>query len=142
MALRLRLPLLVVIVVSSAALPRLQPSALAAGLDEKGKAVLKQATRFFKQGMYDEAAKMLTELVVDHPEMASLQRNLGACYYYMRQPAPALSNLRAYLLQKNNDIGPEDKAEVDRWIEEMEKLRKDGAGAVVAAPATGEKRLS
>jgi thioredoxin-like negative regulator of GroEL len=90
MALALRLPLFIVIVALGTSLPQLQPTALAAGLDAKDKATLKEATRLYKQGQYEEAAKLLTELAVDHAEMTNLQRNLGACYYYMRRPEPAL----------------------------------------------------
>jgi hypothetical protein len=135
MALALRLPLFIAIVVVGTSLPRLQPVALAAGLDAKGKAVLKQATRFYKQGMYDEAAKLLTDLVVDHPEMSSLQRNLGACYYYLRRPEPALSNLRDYLAESRNKISAEDRQEVERWIDEMEKLHAENAAAAKGRPA-------
>jgi hypothetical protein len=124
---------IVAVVVLAASLSSLAPAALAGGLDEKGKATLKQATRFFKQGMYDEAAKMLTDLSVDHPEMVILQRHLGACYYYLRRPEPALSNLRSYLARKKSDIAADDKQEVERWIDEMEKLRAKTA-AEAAAP--------
>jgi hypothetical protein len=123
MALAVRVRSIVAIVALVASVQSLQPTALAAGLDDKSKSTLKQATRFFKQGMYDEASKMLTDLSVDHPEMVILQRHLGACYYHMRRPEPALSNLRGYLARKKNDISPDDKQEVERWIDEMEKLR-------------------
>jgi hypothetical protein len=136
MALTLRLPVFIVVVAT--ALSSLEPTAVAAGLDERGKAILKQATRFFKQGMYDEAAKMLSDLSVDHPEMASLQRNLGACYYYMRRPEPALSNLRDYLAHTKRTITADDKAEVERWIDEMEKLRAQNAAAPVASPPAAD----
>jgi hypothetical protein len=128
----LRLPLFIALAVLATTLPQLQPAALAAGLDAQGKATLKEATALYKQGQYEEAAKLITRLAVDHPEMASLQRNLGACYYYLRRPEPALSNLRGYLAQKKNDITAEDKAEVERWIDEMEKLRAQNAVAPVA----------
>jgi tetratricopeptide (TPR) repeat protein len=135
MALALRLSLFIAIVVAGTSLSQLQPTALAAGLDVKSKANLKEATRLYKQGQYEEAAKLLTELAVDHPEMANLQRNLGACYYYMRRPEPALSNLRDYLVHKKNDITAEDKAEVERWIDEMEKLRRQPAATASTATA-------
>ena len=130
MALALRLPLFIVIVALGTNLP--QPTALAAGLDAEGKATLKEATRLYKQGLYEEAAKLLTELAVDHAEMTNLQRNLGACYYYMRRPEPALSNLRDYLAHKKDDITADDKQEVERWIDEMEKLRAQNATAISA----------
>jgi tetratricopeptide (TPR) repeat protein len=139
MALALRLPLFIAIVALGTSLPQLQPTALAAGLDAKSKATLKEATRLYKQGQYEEAAKLLTELAVDHPEMTNLQRNLGACYYYLRRPEPALSNLRDYLAHKKNDITADDKQEVERWIDEMEKLRAQNAAVPVAPPPTAER---
>ena len=123
LAFAVRLFTFIAIVLASMSLPKLQSTALAAGLDSKGKAMLKQATKFFRQGMYEEAAKMLTDLSVDHPDVAILQRHLGACYHHMHRPEPALSNLRAYLAQKKNDITGDDKQEVERWIDEMEKLQ-------------------
>jgi tetratricopeptide (TPR) repeat protein len=137
MALALRLPLSIVILAVGIGLTQIQPTALAAGLDAKDKATLKEATVLYKQGQYEEAAKLLTKLAVDHPEMASLQRNLGACYYYLRRAEPALSNLRDYLAHRKADITAEDKVEVERWIDEMEKLRAQGNVApVVPVQAT------
>jgi len=108
-------------------------------VDANSKATLKEATRLYKQGQYEEAAKLLTELAVDHPEMTNLQRNLGACYYYMRRPEPALSNLRDYLAHKKDDITADDKQEVERWIDEMEKQRAQNAAVPVAPPPTTER---
>jgi uncharacterized membrane protein len=60
--------------------------------------------------------------------MEIFERNLGACFYYLGKPEPALSNLRRYL-GRRKDIAPDDKAAVDRWIDEMEKLRAQNAAA-------------
>jgi hypothetical protein len=109
-------------------LPQLQQTALAAGLDQKGRADAKEATRFFKQGQYEEAAQIFARLSVDYPDMEIFERNLGACFYYLGKPEPALSNLRRYL-GRRKDIAPDDKAVVDRWIDEMEKLRAQNAAA-------------
>ena len=111
-----------------ASLPQLQGTALAAGLDEKGEANAKQATRLYKQGQYEEAAQMFARLSVDYPDMPIFDRNLGACFYHLRKPEPALSNLRRYL-GRRQDIAPDDKAVVDRWIDEMEQLRAQNAAA-------------
>jgi hypothetical protein len=97
-------------------------AALAAGLDKKGEADAKEATRLFKQGLYAEAAPIYARLSVDYPDMVVFERNLGACYYHLRKPEPAVSNLQRYLGHKKN-IEAQDKATVDRWIDEMEKLR-------------------
>ena len=109
-------------------LPQLQQTALATGLDQKGKADAKEATRLFKQGQYEEAAQIFARLSVDYPDMEIFERNLGACFYYLGKPEPALSNLRRYL-GRRKDIAPDDKAVVDRWIDEMEKLRAQNAAA-------------
>ncbi len=122
------------------ALTGLEPGAAAAGLDKKGSADAKKATQLYKQGNYEEAATIFLQLSVDNPGMPVFVRNLGACYYYLRRPDPALSNLREYL-HKKKDIEPDDRAEVEGWIAEMDKLRQYGptpaTGSVPAAlPAT------
>jgi tetratricopeptide (TPR) repeat protein len=111
-----------------ASLPQLQGTALAAGLDEKGEADAKQATRLYKQGQYQEAAEIFARLSVDYPDMPIFDRNLGACFYHLRKPEPALANLRRYL-GRRQDIAPDDKAVVDRWIDDMEQLRTQNAAA-------------
>ena len=111
----------------------LAQEATAAGLDKKGSADAKKATQLYKQGNYEEAATIFLQLSVDNPGMPVFVRNLGACYYYLRRPDPALSNLREYL-HKKKDITPEDSAEVERWIAEMDQLRQRGG---TATPAPG-----
>jgi hypothetical protein len=95
---------------------------LADGLDAQGEVQAKEATRLFNLGQYEEAAPIYAKLAVDYPDMVVFLRNLGACNYYLNRPEPALSSLRRYLKQRT-DIKPEDKSTVDRWIDEMEKLR-------------------
>lgn len=107
--------------------------ALAAGLDARGEETAKEATRLYKQGDYEAAAKLYSELSVDYPDMPIFERNVGACFYYLNRPGPALSNLRNYLLHKK-DIAPDDKAVVDRWIEEMERLRAQNQRVTKAPP--------
>src|SRR5450631_251075 len=112
-------------------LPLVGQVALAAGLDQKGETDAKEATRLFKQGHYEEAAPIYAKLSVDYPDMDVFERNLGACFYHLRKPEPALSNLRHYLGRKRN-IGAEDKATVERWIDEMEKLRAQNEAPIVS----------
>ena len=124
-----RLVLVITVLAAVAAnLPLLHSTALAAGLDQKGEADAKQATRLYKQGQYEEAAQIFSRLSVDYPDMEIFDRNLGACFYHLRKPEPALSNLRRYL-GRRKDIAPDDKAVVDRWIDEMEQLRAQNAAA-------------
>jgi hypothetical protein len=131
MARRLELFLLTIALsVASATLPHLQQTALAAEMDEKGESEAKEALRLYKQGLYEEAAKLFAKLSVDYPDMLIFERNLGACFYYLHRPEPALSNLRHYLTHKQN-IAPDDKAIVYGWIAEMEKLREQNAAPVL-----------
>jgi hypothetical protein len=102
--------------------------ASAASLDKKSTAEAKKATQLYKQGSYEEAAALFLQLSLDNPGMPVFVRNLGACYYYLRRPEPALSNLHEYLLKKK-DIDPQDRQEVERWIAEMDELRRGGASA-------------
>jgi hypothetical protein len=107
---------------TGASVPRLAGTAHAAGLDRKGKADAKEATQRYKEGRYEEAARIFVRLSIEYPDMEIFERNVGACFYYLRKPEPALSNLRNYL-NHNKAIAPDDKAVVDRWIAEMEELR-------------------
>jgi len=107
--------------------------ATAAGLDRRSSVAAKKATQLYKQGNYDEAATIFLQLSVDNPDMPVFVRNLGACYYYLRRPEPALSNLREYL-HKKKDITPDDSTEVEHWIAEMDQLRQREA---TATPTTG-----
>lgn len=107
----------------------------AASLDKKSTAEAKKATQLYKQGSYDEAAALFLQLSLDNPGMPVFVRNLGACYYYLRRPEPALSNLREYL-HKKKDIESQDRQEVEKWIAEMEELRRGGVGAKPVLPTT------
>jgi len=114
------------------AVPGIERSASAASLDKKSAADAKKATQLYKQGHYDDAAAIFLQLSVDNPGMPVFVRNLGACYYYLRRPEPALSNLREYL-HKKKDIDADDRAEVESWIAEMDQLRRTGS-ATGASP--------
>jgi hypothetical protein len=115
-------------------------TAMAADFDQKGEAQAKEATRLFHRGMYEAASAIYARLAVDYPAMVIFYRNLGACYYYLNKPEPALSNLRQYLTRRSN-ISPEDKAAVERWIDEMERLRA-GKRSSSAALEAGSDRLA
>jgi tetratricopeptide (TPR) repeat protein len=108
-------------------------AAAAAEMDKNAKADAKTAMRFYKEGNYEDAAKVFLKLSIAYPDMSVFVRNLGACYYYMRRYEPALSNLRDYEHRKK-DMTPDDRAEVEGWIGEMERLR-DQATAVAPPPA-------
>ena len=114
-------------------MPMCEGSAQAAGLSAKDTAKAKEARQLYKAGQYEEAANIFLRLSSDYPDMLVLTRNLGACYYYLHRPEPALSNLREYL-QRQQNITPEDRREVEGWIAEMEKLRSQMSAIPSAAP--------
>jgi hypothetical protein len=138
MAPRLKVVWLVVALSAAAAsVPRLESPAFAAGLDAKGEVTAKEASGLYRQGLYEEAANLFAKLVVDYPDMVIFERSLGACFYHLHRPEPALSNLRSYLAHRR-DIPADDRAVVDRWIDEMEKLRAQNAVVPVAPPPRAE----
>jgi hypothetical protein len=120
--------------VTGAKLAHVENAAVAAELDAKGEETAKEATRLYKQGRYEEAANLYAKLSVDYPDMLVFERNAGACFYYLHRPEPALSNLRSYLNHKK-DITPDDKAVVDRWIDEMERMQTQSAAVSWGKPA-------
>jgi hypothetical protein len=120
------------VAVFAATLPLAATPAAAAEMDKIAKADAKTAMRLYKEGNYEDAAKIFLKLSVAYPDMVVFVRNLGACYYYMRRYEPALSNLRDYEHRKK-DIAPDDRAEIAGWIGEMERIRDQAAAA--AAPA-------
>jgi hypothetical protein len=138
MARSLRIVLLSLVAVVGAAIVTVALPARAAErvaeMDKKAKADAKEAMLFYKQGNYDDAAKVFVKLSIAYPDMLVFVRNLGACYYYMRRFEPALSNLRDYVHRKK-DIAPDDRAEVEGWIGEMERMRDQAPTAAVPAVA-------
>jgi len=120
-------------------MPVCQGRALAAGLKAKDSARAKQAKQLYKEGRYEDAAKIFSSLSSDYPDMLVLTRNLGACYYYLRRPEPALSNLREYL-RREQDLSVDDRSEVEGWMAEMEKLRSQQAEGKHAEPDEPNRR--
>jgi len=117
---------------SALTLPMVERRAFAAALTQTEIDDGNKALRLYKEGRNEEAAKVFESLSVAHPEMPVFVRNVGACYYYLRRTDTALSYLREYLLRKK-DIGPDDRAEVERWIAELEQMRQ--AAPPTAPPA-------
>jgi hypothetical protein len=134
MARSLRMVLLAWVAVVGVVTVAVPLAAQAAEMDKNAKADAKEAMRFYKEGNYDDAAKIFLKLSIAYPDMVVFVRNLGACYYYMRRFEPALSNLRDYIHSKK-DIAPDDRAEVEGWISEMERLRDKAATATLVPAA-------
>jgi len=125
----------------TASFPTIESVAFAAGLDAKGEVEAKEASRLYREGNYEDAAKLFARLTSEYPDLNIFERNLGACFYYLRKPEPAISNLRGYLNHRK-DIPADDKATVERWIVEMEALRAQSAAAVPPSPAQTEPPTS
>lgn len=104
----------------------------ASTLTAEDTAKAKQARQLYKEGEYEDAARLFSKLSTDYPDKSAFTRNLGACYYHLHRPEPAISNLREYLrlVQKPS---PEDRSEVEGWIAEMEKLRDQAPSPAAAS---------
>lgn len=111
-------------------------SAQAGGLDPKESEEFRQARQLYKSGNYQAAADIFSRLGAAHPDMPHFTRNAGAAYYYLKQPDPALSNLREYLRVRKK-LTAEDREEVEKWIAEMEQLRAQSPVAPSPASAGG-----
>ena len=107
--------------------------AFASTLTAKDSDRAKHARQMYKEGQYEDAAKIFSSLSIEYPDRLGFTRNLGACYYHLRRPEPAISNLQEYLkLGRNLDV--EDRKEVESWIAEMEKLRDQPSANPNTAP--------
>ena len=93
-----------------------------------------KAREDFAAGRYQQAldafAKLYAETV--HP---TYLRNNGRCYQNMGDPDRAIISFRDYL-RKKKEITPEERAEVEGFIAEMEALKKRRSG--VPASSSGD----
>jgi len=93
-----------------------------------------KAREDFAAGRYQQAldafAKLYAETV--HP---TYLRNIGRCYQNMGDPDRAIISFRDYL-RKKKEITPEERAEVEGFIAEMEALKKRRSG--VPASSSGD----
>jgi len=93
-----------------------------------------KAREDFAAGRYQQAldafAKLYAETV--HP---TYLRNIGRCYQNMGDPDRAIISFRDYL-RKKKEITPEERAEVEGFIAEMEALKNRRSG--VPASSSGD----
>jgi hypothetical protein len=84
-----------------------------------------KAREAFAAGRYDEALDLFAKLYAQtlHPVYL---RNIGRCHQKLRQPDKAIDKFREYLA-KEKKIGPDERAEIDGYIKEMEALREEQA---------------
>ena len=94
----------------------------------------KQAREYFAVGKYHEALEIYGRLYAEtaHP---TYLRNIGRCFQNLGEPDRAISSFREYLRQARNAT-PEQRAQVEGYIQEMEALKRSREAAVPApAPA-------
>jgi serine/threonine-protein kinase len=111
---------------------------LLAALGGAGRAVAqppdteKQAREYFAVGKYREALEIYGRLYAEtaHP---TYLRNIGRCFQNLGEPDKAISSFREYLRQARNAT-PEQRAQVEGYIQEMEALERNRA-PVAPAPA-------
>ena len=101
-----------------------------------------QAREDFVAGRYEAALELFARLYAEtlHPNYL---RNIGRCYQNLGQPDRAITSFHDYL-RKAKDVTPDERAEIEGYIKEMQDLKKQreatAAGAVApasSAAATG-----
>ncbi len=85
------------------------------------------ARDLFRTGRYAEALSIYVQLYTEthHP---TYLRNIGRCRQMMRQPGPAIDSFRSYLRQAR-DLAPSERAEIEGYIAEMQRLEASAAPA-------------
>ena len=91
-----------------------------------------RARTYFASAHYQEALDLYARLYAEtlHP---TYLRNIARCYQGLRDPDKAISSFQEYL-RKAKDLSPEQRAEIDGYLAEMEQLKKSRATAAVAPP--------
>lgn len=100
------------------------PIANAKGGDNSAELKAREA---FAAGRYDEALDLFAKLYAQtlHPVYL---RNIGRCHQKLRQPDQAIDKFREYLA-KEKKIAPDERAEIEGYIKDMEALRDEQAKA-------------
>lgn len=93
-----------------------------------------KARELFGIGRYAEALDIYGKLYAEttHP---TYMRNIGRCYQNMGEPDKAISSFREYLRQAAN-LAPDQRAQVEGYIREMEELKRQRATAANPPPPT------
>jgi tetratricopeptide (TPR) repeat protein len=91
-----------------------------------------KAREEFVAGRYQQALDLFAKLYAEtlHPVYL---RNIGRCYQNLGDADKAIITFRDYL-RKNKAIAPDERAEIESFIAEMEELKKQKAGGVAATP--------
>ena len=92
----------------------------------------KKAIQSFAAGRYDQALEIYAKLYADTLNPVYL-RNIGRCHQKLKQPEKAIESFQDYL-QKGKNISPDEKAEINSYIKDMEALRDQQARQQQPAP--------
>ncbi len=124
------LPFVFLLVLGSLAAPLPIRAAAAAPVRPKEM----QARKAFAAGEWKEALQLFAELYAEtlHPVYL---RNIGRCHQKLRDPERAIDAFREYLA-KSRQVGPQERAEIDGYIQEMQALQAERARAAAPAPVT------
>ena len=92
-----------------------------------------RARTHFAAGEYKQALDIYARLYAEtlHP---TYLRNIARCYQNLGEADKAISSFREYL-RKAKDLTPQQRAEIDGYIAEMEQLKRSHAASPPAASA-------
>jgi tetratricopeptide (TPR) repeat protein len=98
-----------------------------------------KAREEFAAGRYEVALDMFAKLYAEtlHPNYL---RNVGRCYQNLGQPDRAITSFHEYL-HKAKSLTPDERAEIDGYIKEMQELKKQQEEAREAKPAAAATPL-
>ena len=87
----------------------------------------------FAAGRYQQALEIFARLYAEtlHPNYL---RNIGRCYQNLGEPDRAITSFREYL-HKAKSITPDERAEIQGYIKDMEELKRTRAESGARAPA-------
>lgn len=91
-----------------------------------------KAREDFGAGRYQDALDIFVKLYAEklHPNYL---RNIGRCYQNLGDPDKAISSFHEYL-RKAKSVSPDERAEVEGYIKEMEDLKKQREQAAAPPP--------
>ena len=106
------------------------------GVAHADKATERKAVENFAAGRYDDALELFAQLYAETLNPVYL-RNIGRCQQKLRHPDKAIDAFKDYLA-KGKKISPDERAEINGYIKEMEAMRDEQAKQQQAAapPAT------
>ena len=92
-----------------------------------------KARTHYAAGEYKEALEIYARLYAEtmHP---TYLRNIARCHQNLGNPDKAISSFREYL-RKARDLTPDQRAEIEGYIKEMEQLKQSKAASNAPPPA-------